>query len=93
MDAWEKTRVLLVVSAVAAVALILTAIGALITAPRNAPGVPLEATGTPTLTPTRASTVGVELLGGGVAGGEGNAMSVAPWPAGQPCPAWLPAGW
>ncbi len=93
MDAWEKTRVLLVVSAVAAVALILTAIAALITAPRNVPGVPLEATGTPTPTPTRASTAGVGLLGGGVAGGEGKAKSVAQWLAGQPGSAWPPASW
>ena len=63
MDAWEKARVLLVVSAVAAVALVLTAIVALFTVPHNGRAGAVTPTQTPTLTPTAAPTDGAGPLG------------------------------
>jgi hypothetical protein len=63
VDAWEKARVLLVVSAVAAVALVLTAIVALFTVPHNGRGGAVTPTQTPALTPTAPPTDGAGPMG------------------------------
>ena len=63
MDAWEKARVLLVVSAVAAAALVLTAIVALFTLPHSGRDGTVTPSQTPTLTPTAAPTNGTGPMG------------------------------